>query len=169
MVGRGDPFQFTTEVGKKFVPFTCNMTLAGAQLCIEVAGGVDVDPDTETELMFGGCCWAIVNGTWADGPPPGPGVKIRIFAVPAAERRLVGIVVVRLAGLPVVLLGVEVYSVGSEVMAVPTTHCTTEHAEKLVVGDCLASISRPMAELPAGAVVGFGDCGIFGVTFGFPA
>jgi len=76
MVGRGDPFQFTTEVGKKFVPFTCNMALAGAQLCVEVAGGTDVDPDTKTEVMFGGGCWTIVNGTWADGPPPGRGVKI---------------------------------------------------------------------------------------------
>jgi len=76
-----------------------------------------------------------------------------MFAAPAAERRLAGIVVVRLAGLPVVLFGVEVYNVGSEVVVLPATHCTTEHAEKAVVGDCLASISRGNAVLPAGAVV----------------
>jgi hypothetical protein len=76
-----------------------------------------------------------------------------MFAVPAAERRLAGIVVVRFAVLPVVLFGVDLYNVGSEVVVPPATHCTAEHAEKPVVGDCLASISRGKAALPAGAVV----------------
>lgn len=92
-----------------------------------------------------------------------------MFAVPAFERRLAVIVVVSMAGLPVALFGVDVYNVGSEVVELPATHCTTEHAEKLVAGDGLASISKANAALPAGAVVGFGDGGIGGTALGFPA
>lgn len=75
----------------------------------------------------------------------------------------------RLAGLPVMLFGVEVYNVGSEVVVPPATHCTTEHAEKLVAGDGRASISRANAPLPADAVVRLGDWGIGGIALGFPA
>lgn len=35
-----------------------------------------VVPGAVSELMTGGVGWVIVNGTWADVPPPGPGVKI---------------------------------------------------------------------------------------------
>jgi hypothetical protein len=97
-----------------------------------------------------------------------------MFAVPAAEKKFAGTVAMSIAGLPFgnVRVGgpAALYNVTSEVTAVvPATHCTAEHAEKLVAGDCLASISRDTAGLPTGSVVGLGDGGIGGVIVLSPA
>lgn len=68
----GEPFQFTTEPFTKFVPVTCRVTFDGLHPGVEVA----VEPETVTELTVGVCACVIANGTCADVPPPGAGVKI---------------------------------------------------------------------------------------------
>lgn len=74
VVGRGDPFQFTTRPSTKFVPFTVKVmpvTLQDGVVFEEVV-------DAESEVMIGG---TIENGT-LDVPPPGAGVDTLTWAVP---------------------------------------------------------------------------------------
>jgi hypothetical protein len=63
VVGRGDPFQFTTEPLTKFVPFTVRVKPAGLQYDVE---------DAETEVTVGA---EIVNVAPVEMPPPGPSVN----------------------------------------------------------------------------------------------
>lgn len=51
VVGRACPFQFTTEVATKFVPFTCSVKLAGLHPGVEVTEVVV--PGAVIELMVG--------------------------------------------------------------------------------------------------------------------
>jgi hypothetical protein len=60
VVGRGDPFQLTTEPLTKFVPFTVRVKPAGLQYDVE---------DAETDITVGA---EIVNVAPVEMPPPGP-------------------------------------------------------------------------------------------------
>jgi hypothetical protein len=97
-----------------------------------------------------------------------------MFADPGVARRVAGTVAKSMAGLPIGFADVggsaAMYEVAREVVLLLPTHCTTEQAAKLVgiVRLELASISRIKVALPASAVVGFGDGGIFGITLEFP-
>jgi hypothetical protein len=72
VVDRGEPFQFTTEVDTKFVPFT---VIVKSELPAEVEVG-------EIEVVVG-MGFVIVNVSAFDVPPPGAGVTTVIEAVPA--------------------------------------------------------------------------------------
>jgi hypothetical protein len=63
VVGRGDPFQLTTEPLTKFVPFTVRVKPAGLQYDVE---------DAETDVTVGA---EIVNVAPVEMPPPGPSVN----------------------------------------------------------------------------------------------
>lgn len=63
VVGRGEPFQLTTEPLTKFVPFTVRVKPAGLQYDVE---------DAETDVTVGA---EIVNVAPVDMPPPGPSVN----------------------------------------------------------------------------------------------
>jgi hypothetical protein len=90
VVGRGAPFQFTTEPPfTKFVPFTVSVKLAGLQYGVVL--DIVVEEDKEVIAGLGG--WPIVKVAAAGAgetkvvPPPGPGVKTTTWAVvPAAVR-----------------------------------------------------------------------------------
>jgi hypothetical protein len=66
VVGRGDPFQLTTEPLTKFVPFTVRVKPAGLQYDVE---------DAETDVTVGA---EIVNVAPGEMPPPGPSVNKKI-------------------------------------------------------------------------------------------
>jgi hypothetical protein len=66
VVGRGDPFQLTTEPLTKFVPLTVRVKPAGLQYDVE---------DAETEVTVGA---EIVNVAPGEMPPPGPIVNRKI-------------------------------------------------------------------------------------------
>lgn len=66
VVGRGDPFQLTTEPLTKFVPFTVRVKPAGLQYDVE---------DAETDVTVGA---EIVNVAPVEMPPPGPIVNKKI-------------------------------------------------------------------------------------------
>src|SRR4029077_7959350 len=87
-------------------------------------------------------------------------------------RKAAGTDAMSFAGLPAGFIDVgataAAYDVTSDVVTLLLfTHCTTEHARK-VVGE-LASISHVKHELAASAVGGLGDGGTGGIAFGFPA
>ena len=63
VVGRGDPFQLTTEPLTKFVPFTVKVKPVGLQYDVE---------DAETDVTLGA---EIVNVAPVEMPPPGPSVN----------------------------------------------------------------------------------------------
>jgi hypothetical protein len=66
VVGRGDPFQLTTEPLTKFVPLTVRVKPAGLQYDVE---------DAETEVTVGA---EIVKVAPGEMPPPGPIVNRKI-------------------------------------------------------------------------------------------
>jgi hypothetical protein len=73
VVGRGEPFQFTTESLVNVVPvaaFTVRIKPVGLQYGVEAIGVVEVD--AESDAMARG---EIVNVIAVDLPPPGGGVN----------------------------------------------------------------------------------------------
>ena len=75
VVGRAEPFQFTTEALTKFVPVTVREKPEALQEGAEFDEVVDADKD----VIAGG---TIVNGRdVADAPPPGPRLNAETFAV----------------------------------------------------------------------------------------
>jgi len=77
VVGRGDPFQFTTTPFAKFVPFTVRV------IPRELQAGVDADEvvDAESEVIVGA---TIGNEIALDVAPPVAGVETATCAVPTA-------------------------------------------------------------------------------------
>jgi hypothetical protein len=84
VVGRGEPFQFTTSPFTKFVPFTSKVKPVGLQNGVEAICVVEA----ESEVMVGA---RIENEIGLDVPPPGVGVKTVTCAVPADKRSAAGI------------------------------------------------------------------------------
>lgn len=92
-VGRGWPFQFTTDPPfTKFVPFTTSVNPDALQL--GTVGTFVVDPAScaITAEMVGVGGAVIVNVAGADMPPPGVGVKIFTEAVPGVASNDAGTV-----------------------------------------------------------------------------
>jgi hypothetical protein len=122
VVGRGEPFQFTTVSLVNVVPaaaFTVSVKPAGAQYgVVGVVGGVvgvNVGVDS-VEIARP----VTVNGAELDVPPPGAGVKTVTGTAPAAERSEAGMVALSCVGLTYVVARGDPF------------HCTTEHGTKLV-------------------------------------
>lgn len=84
VVGRGEPFQFTTSPFTKSVPVTSRVKPAGLQYGVEAICVVEA----ESDVMVG--AW-IGNEIGADVPPPGAGVNTVTCADPAAEISAAGI------------------------------------------------------------------------------
>lgn len=106
VVGRGEPFQFTTSPFAKSVPFTVSVKLAGPQYGVE---------DGESEVRVGA---TIENVIAPDVPPPGVGVNTVTGAVPTEA-----ISVAEIAALSCVVLT-------NVVVRLLPFHCTTEHGTK---------------------------------------
>lgn len=82
VVGRGEPFQFTTVSEVNVVPivaFTARVKPAGLQYGVEAIGVVDVE--AESDAIDNG---RITNEIGLEVPPPGAGVVTETGGVPAA-------------------------------------------------------------------------------------
>ena len=86
---RATPFQFTTEVLTKFVPFTVNVKPAPPT--VAELGERDVSVGTPLSIMN-------VCGV-GDMPPPGAGLNTVTGTVPPVTRSLLGTVAVKTVGL----------------------------------------------------------------------
>jgi hypothetical protein len=84
VVGRGAPFQFTTNPFTKFVPVTSKVKPVGLQYGVEAIWVVDA----ESEVMVG---LRIAKEMGVDVPPPGAGLKTVTCAVPADAISAAGI------------------------------------------------------------------------------
>src|ERR1700680_4140496 len=84
VVGRGEPFQFTTNPFTKFVPVTSRVKPVGRHYGVEAICVVDA----ESIVMVG--AW-IGNEIGLDVPPPGAGVNTVTCAVPADAISAAGI------------------------------------------------------------------------------
>jgi hypothetical protein len=93
VVGRGEPFQFTTSPFTKFVPVTDKVKPAALQYGVEANCVVDA----ERFVMVGARIWKGSAGL--DVPPPGVGVNTLTCAVPADARSVAGIDVLSCVGL----------------------------------------------------------------------
>ena len=82
VVGRGDPFQFTTRPSTKSVPFTVNVKLDVPQY--------GVDDGASPEIVGA----TIENVTPLEVPPPGAGVTTVTWAVPTGAISACGIVAI---------------------------------------------------------------------------
>jgi len=87
VVGRGDPFQFTTRPSTKFVPFT----VSGKPLVPQYG----VDDGTRLEIVGATTKKAIPP----EAPPPGAGVNTLTWAVPTEAIFATGIVTMRCVAL----------------------------------------------------------------------
>jgi hypothetical protein len=115
VVGRGDPFQFTTSPSTKFVPFTTSVNPVVPQYGVEV-GASDVTVGATIENVIG-----------PDVPPPGAGVNTVTCAFPfkgmsaaIKARSADGTAATSCAGL--------LYEVANAMLF----HCTTEQGTKLL-------------------------------------
>src|SRR4029453_10687307 len=126
IVGRGAPFQRTTEVATKSVPVT-----------------VSVKPAPPTVALLGERALTVGVGFWmdrlvgADVPPPGVGVTTVMATRPGVAVSLAGIAAVSVVELPNVVGRLTPF------------HCTTEDATKLT-----PVTVRVNAAAPAVAVLG---------------
>ena len=82
VVDRGEPFQFTTEVEKKFIPFTVSVN-APEPAAVVLGSRV---------LASGAVAVTVKTSAAADVPPPGLGLKTVIEKVPGVLRRPLDIV-----------------------------------------------------------------------------
>jgi hypothetical protein len=97
VVGRGEPFQFTTESLVNVVPvaaFTVRIKPVGLQYGVEAVGVVEVD--AESDAMARG---EITNEIALDVPPPGAGVNTVTGTDTADETSVARIVVLSCVGL----------------------------------------------------------------------
>jgi hypothetical protein len=85
VVGRGEPFQFTTSPFTKFVPVTSNVKPVGLQYGVEAICVVEA----EREVMVGTRIENASDGV--DVPPPGAGVNTVTCAVAAVKISAAGI------------------------------------------------------------------------------
>jgi hypothetical protein len=88
VVGRGEPFQFTTVSGVKVVPLvaiTSSVKPDAPQYGIELTGGELPSTDAVPILKA-----EIVKFAAADVPPPGAGVNTVTATVPAESRSVAG-------------------------------------------------------------------------------
>jgi hypothetical protein len=93
VVGRGEPFQFTTVSLVKIVPvaaFTVRVKPVALQYGVEAIGIEVVEVEAESDAMARG---EIVNEIAADVPPPGVGVNTVTGTDPAADTSVARIVV----------------------------------------------------------------------------
>ena len=109
VVGRAEPFQFTTSPLAKFVPFTIRVKPEGLQYGVE---------DGESVLMVGA---TIENAIALDVPPPPPDVGLN--TVTWAGGTAAAMSVADIAALSCV-------GPAYVVARVPPFHCTTEHGTK---------------------------------------
>jgi hypothetical protein len=131
VVGRGDPFQLTTDPLTKFVPFTVRVKPAGLQYDVE---------DAEIEVTVGA---EIVNVAPTDVPPPGPSVNKKTVASPAARKSAAGTIALRYAG-TVFVAGTYVLASVLFTLLPFACHCTTVHG-RMDVASTLSVDARPPA------------------------
>ena len=94
VVGRGEPFQFTTRPFTKFVPVTNKVKPAALQYGVEIDSFVG---DTDRSVMVGPRIWKVSGGL--DVPPPGMGLKTVTGTDAAAAVSAAGIDVLSCVGL----------------------------------------------------------------------
>jgi hypothetical protein len=132
VVGRGEPFQFTTTPLPKPVPLTVSVRPTGLQYA------VDADPvvDAERDVMVGATTG---NATPLDAPPPPPDVVLKTVTVgdPTDATSVAKIAAVSCVELTYVVARVTPF------------HCTTEHGTKL-----LPAMVKENAPVPAVVVAG---------------
>ena len=94
VVGRGEPFQLTTEPFTKFEPITVSVKLAGLQAGVEAIFVVDADTDEMAGVGAPLIAKVARDGGFGVGdvPPPGGGVSTSSWTVPAARKSLAGTV-----------------------------------------------------------------------------
>jgi hypothetical protein len=138
VVGRGDPFQLTTDPLTKLVPFTVKVKPAGLQYDVE---------DAETEVTVGA---DIVNVAPTDVPPPGPSVNKKTVASPAARSSAAGTIALRYAG-TVWVAGTYVVASGLIMLLALACHCTTVHGRTDVPLTLSVNAGPPAAALAIGS------------------